>query len=106
MTVSFLQPPPPGQPTLPQLLRLKIPEKVVVKVSDFGILLLDDTQGSALMAIEAKCRGDSVAAVREILQRWLQGQGTEVTWENLITTLKDLELNLLASEVETHVKNK
>ena len=28
----------------------------------------------------------------------------EVTWENLITTLKDIDLNLLASEIETYVK--
>ena len=57
-----------------------------------------------MKAIEAKCRGDSVAAVKEILQLWLQGQGMEVTWENLISTLRDIDLNLLASEIETYVQ--
>jgi hypothetical protein len=94
-----------GQPTLPQLLRLKVPQRVGVHASNFGIFLLDDTLGSAVRNIEAKCRGDSVAVVKEILQQWLQGQGIPVTWENLISTLRDIDLNVLASEINDYVES-
>ncbi|CAI8024593.1 hypothetical protein GBAR_LOCUS14287 [Geodia barretti] len=95
----------PGQPTLPQLLRLKVPQRVGVHASNFGIFLLDDTLGSAVRNIEAKCRGDYEAAVKEILQQWLQGKGIPVTWENLISTLSDIDLNVLASEINDYVKS-
>ena len=93
-----------GLPTLPQLLRLKVPKKVGVHASDFGIFLLDDTQGSAVRNIESRCHGDPEGVVKEILLQWLQGQGTPVTWENLISTLRDIDLNVLASEIEQYVK--
>ena len=74
------------------------------KKSDFGIFLLDDTQGSAVRNIESRCHGDPEGVVKEILRQWLQGQGTPVTWENLISTLRDIDLNVLASEIEQYVK--
>ena len=42
--------------------------------------------------------------MKEILRQWLQGQGTPVTWENLISILRDIDLNVLAREIEQYVK--
>ena len=39
-----------------------------------------------------------------ILEQWLAGKGIPVTWDNLIQTLKDCELNALAETVELHLK--
>ena len=88
-------------PSLPQLLRLKIPQRVEANYSTFGILLLNDTVGSRIRAIKMECLGNTYSTVVQILQEWLQGRGLEpVTWETLIKTLRDSDLSALADEVQ------
>ncbi|CAI8031779.1 hypothetical protein GBAR_LOCUS18013, partial [Geodia barretti] len=54
-----------GPPTLPQLLRLKIPQRVGANYSTFGILLLNDTVGSRVRqprgTVQQETREDSSA---------------------------------------------
>ena len=50
-----------------------------------------------------KHHGDGEAIVTEILQRWLEGKGVPLKWENLIRTLNDMQHCFVASEVEQHV---
>ena len=59
-----------------------------------------------MRAIETKHRGDLPAALREILQLWLGGKGVGVSWGSLVETLRDVELNVLAAEVEKYVAEK
>ena len=89
-----------GPPTLPQLLRLKIPQRVGANYSTFGILLLNDTVGSRVRALKKECQGDADDIILRILQEWLEGRGFgPVTWETLIKTLRDSDLSALADEV-------
>ena len=89
-----------GPPTLPQLLRLKIPQRVGANYFTFGILLLNDTVGSRVESLEIGCQGKPEKIVQKILQEWLEGRGLEpVMWETLIKTLRDSDLSALADEV-------
>ena len=90
-----------GPPTLPQLLRLKIPQRVGANYSTFGIFLLNDTVGSQVDCLEEECNKKADKIVRKILQEWLEGKGLEpVTWETLVKTLRDSDLSVLANEIQ------
>ena len=90
-----------GPPTLPQLLHLKIPQRVGANYSTFGIFLLNDTVGSQVECLEEECHNKADKVVRKILQEWLEGRGLEpVTRETLIKTLRDSDLSVLADEVQ------
>ena len=89
-----------GPPTLPQLLRLKTPQRVGANYYTFGILLLNDTVGSRVDGFKLKCLGNPEDITQEILKEWLLGRGLELTWETLIKTLRDSDLSALADEVQ------
>ena len=36
----------------------------------------------------------------EILRQWLNGEGVEVSWRSLISTLKDCDLSFMANQIE------
>ena len=36
----------------------------------------------------------------EVLTDWLQGKGVVVSWENLVTILRDCNIPLLAKQIE------
>ena len=91
-----------GAPTLPELLRLRVPQTVGGAAHDFGVFLLKDSQGHRVRNIQGKHNGDNEAVVKEILHLWLEGQGKTVTWRSLIDTLTDLNLTVLAREIETY----
>ena len=67
---------------------------------DLGILLLNDAKGAVTEAIVKQYHEDAAKINREILQRWIQGQGMPVEWATLIEVLKDIELTELAREIE------
>lgn len=56
------------------------------------------------MNLEKKHQRDGVAVAKEVLELWLQGKGLEVTWKNLIDTLRDIDQCVLANQVEEYVK--
>ena len=86
-------------PTLPELLRLKVPQQVGANYSTFGILLLNDETGSRVDAIEDEYRGKPEKITRKILQEWLEGKGLPRTWESLVQTLRETELSDLADQI-------
>ena len=89
-----------GPPTLPQLLRLKIPQRVGSHYSTFGILLLNDAVGNRVLVLKKSCQGDVDDIVLCILQEWLKGRGAKpVSWGTLVQTLRDSDLSPLANEV-------
>ena len=91
------------KPTLPQLMRLKIPEKVGGHYRQFGTLLLNDDTGCLVDIAEKSCHYQPDDIVTSILRKWLQEGPTPVTWDNLTQVLRDCCLQTLAEYVEhTH----
>ena len=64
-----------------------------------GVLLLNDDTGVITQAIVDQYREDTTIN-REILKRWIQGQGMPVKWATLIDVLNDIGLTELAREMK------
>ena len=92
-----------GKPSLLELFQLKIPQQVGPHYKIFGTFLLNDKTGSQVDNIRRACLGDPKDIVVSILEEWIAGRGRLVTWETLIKTLRDCDLNPLALEVENFV---
>ena len=88
------------EPTLPQLMRLKIPKEVGTKYRQFGTLLLKDDTGSLVDIAEKSCHYQPDDIVTSILCKWIQERPTPVTWDNLTQLLRDCCLQGLAQYVE------
>ena len=96
------------QPTLIELVRFRgrerrinIPQEISTKYPQFGILLLEDTNGTKIRNIEYKHRGDAEQINLEILEEWINGRGRQpVSWATLTEVLRDVELSELASDIE------
>ena len=78
------------RPTLPQLLRFSIRGKPVsvieligTKYYDFGVSLLQDDTGAKMDAIIEQCREDATKINRQVLSRWLRGEGKQPVTEAL-----------------------
>ena len=89
-----------GWPSLPELLCLKVPQQVGSNYSKFGIFLLNDQMGNRMKAIEQNCHWQAEPIVQNILQEWLEGKGLPVTWESLVLTLRDIDLSVLANQIQ------
>ena len=53
-----------------------------------------------MVNIRKSFRGDPKDMGMEVLREWLAGQGVEVTWESLIATLKESELDFMAKQIQ------
>ena len=93
------------EPTLPQLMRLKIPEKVGRNYRKFGTLLLNDDIGSLVDIAEKSCHYQPDDIVTSILRKWLQEGPTPVTWDNLTQVLRDCGLQTLADYLVTFCRS-
>ena len=101
--------PPSTKPTLPELMRftctdgrmMNIPVEIATKYVQFGTLLLDDRNGSRIKIMARKHLNDAEEINTEILQEWLTGKGKQpVNWATLVEVLHDIELSVLAGEIE------
>ena len=97
------------RPTLPELtcLRnsngrpLRIKREIGNNYDDLGIFLLEDTNGTVTQQIIKKHQLDGPKIVNEIFQQWINGTGKEpVSWSALIEVLKDIDLSVLAGDIE------
>ena len=86
-------------PTLTELLQLKITENIGTKYKMFGTLLLKDDNGVRVSSIENEFRGNADRIITKILEEWLAGGGEPCSWQTLINTLRDYELDVLAYQV-------
>ena len=76
-------------------------ERIGIKYSEFGILLLQDADGSRVSALELTWQRDSNRISRDIVKAWLQGEGKHpVTYATLLGCLRDAGLNSLATDIE------
>lgn len=76
------------------LAKWNVISKVAFKWMELADLLEIDHNVTA--AIHNKNHGDPELACREVITRWLDGEGTEPTWEELID---NLPLPLFADEL-------
>ena len=80
---------------------INIPREIGSNYSQFGILLLNDPNGTRVSNIEDKHRGDAVQINTEILREWATGRGKNpVSWKTLTEVLHKIGLSTLASEIE------
>ena len=81
--------------------RINVPQEVSTKYTQFGILLLEDTNGDRVRNMEHKHRGDVEQINMEILREWVSGRGKQpVSWATLTEVLQDVELSVLARDIE------
>ena len=68
---------------------------------DLGILLLNDETGEKVAAIMNDCHMKASDINREVLKRWIQGQGKQpVAWDTLVEVLNSIDLHELAHTIE------
>ena len=99
-----------NKPTLPLLQRfptkpgsvINIIEKIGSRSHELGIRLLTDDFGSTTTNIESQYKHDPPSRATEaIIQKWLQGTGrTPQSWDTLIMVLREIDLNVLAQDIE------
>ena len=95
------------EPTLPELVRLEIPQGVGGNYYTFGILLLNDERGSRMKSFRTECQGKPEDVIQMILEEWLEGKGLlPVTWRSLIKVLNETKLTLMADKIHDYFKNK
>ena len=88
------------RPSLPELLRLKVHQKVGSSYFMFGIFLLNDKTGSRVNAFGDDYRGRSHIIILKILLEWIEGKGLPVTWESLVQALRVTGLSVLANQIQ------
>ena len=80
---------------------MNVIEKIGANYGEFGVMLLEDDDGSRISAIEMEKRGNVSGIIRHIFMLWHQGKGRQpVTWATLIAVLRDMGLNTLALDIE------
>ena len=91
--------------TLPQLIslptrtgeRINIMQRVGTQYTDLGLILLNDKDGSIVEQITSQYQLNAVNITREILKRWIRGEGKQpVTWKTLTDALTAIGLTELA----------
>ena len=79
---------------------INIPQEIGSKYYHFGLHLLDDPNGTRVRNIEHDYR-EIEQINTEILREWAIGTGKKpVSWQTLTQVLHDIELGVLASEIE------
>ena len=97
------------RPTLPQLINLPttrgetihIMQRVGTQYTDLGLILLNDEDGSIVEQITSEYQLNAVNITREILKRWIRGEGKQpVTWKTLTDTLAAIGLTELVKSIQ------
>ena len=98
------------KPTMSELSHLKkknevsipIKKRIGIYYEDLGYDLLNDDDGAITKQISDEYHSNGQRIVGQIFQRWLQGQGRHpVTWRTLIEVLRNIELSVLATDIES-----
>ena len=81
--------------------RINIPQEIGVEYCDFGLLLLEDHNGARICALGHKHMNDANEINIEIIEEWVAGKGIHpVSRKTLTEVLRDIELSMLAEEIE------
>ena len=80
--------------------RINIPQQIITKYNQFGVLLLKDATGARIEIIIQNHPRDAEQICLEIFKQWLAGEGEQpVTWQTLVEVLCDVGLATLASDI-------
>ena len=75
-------------------------QRVGTQYTDLGLILLEDKDGSIVDQITSQYQLNAVNITREILKRWIRGEGKQpVTWKILTDTLAAIGLTELAKSI-------
>ena len=96
------------RPTLIECVRFRGRERIInilqeigVKYHDFGLHLLEDDTGARIQSLAHKHMNDAEQINLDVFQQWITGRGKHpVTWKTLTVVLRDVELPVLAGEIE------
>ena len=83
---------------------MNLPSRVGPKINVFGTFLLQDDLGHQMANMRRRFPSDPEEVTMEVLREWLAGKGVEVSWESLISTLRDSDLSLMADQVQMALK--
>ena len=102
-----------ARPTLPHILSFPFPsghaniaQKIAQCYEQFGILLLDDADGSAVRSLASMPNQTPEDIMLAILQKWIQGEGRQpISWETLITAVQETGFDTLARDIRSGLPN-
>ena len=79
---------------------INVIEKIGTKYYQIGCFLLEDNDGDKMEVIIDQCHSDVSKINRQILRKWLKGEGKQpVNWSTLITVLETCGLIELAKTI-------
>ena len=82
--------------------RINIPQEISTKYYQLGVLLLEDSTGARMEALDHKHLKDSERINLDVLQQWIEGKGKmPVNWRTLVDVLRDVHLTNLAADIDT-----
>lgn len=77
-----------------------IPKRISTSYKQFGIVLLEDDEGTLVNGIAHKHFNNPEEINIEILTQWLSGKGRKpVTWQTIINTLEEIGLKTMAKDI-------
>ena len=83
---------------------VNLAEKISTHYEEFGILLLEDDDGSLVAAIVEKHREKAEKINRDIFCSWLRGRGRQpVSWHTLAHVLTDIGMDRLAKLITDNI---
>ena len=97
-----------AEPTLLEMLRfngrkrvINIPQEIGTRYLEFGVFLLEDSNGARVRNLELKHLKNAREINIEIIQEWIAGKGKKpVTWGTFINVLRDIDFTHLADEIQ------
>ena len=97
------EPPPPTnsiptKPTMKYLTKWRVIPTIASKWKQLADILEIDT--SITDNIETKCLGDPEKCCREVFAKWLKGEGSTPSWEELIDDIDSLGFTVFAEELQ------
>ena len=86
--------------------KINLIEKIGFDFHAFGILLLEDSNGNKIGAIENEMLNNAEKITYRIFTLWLNGKGRQpVTWSTLVSVLYDTGLHQLAKTIDRVIFN-
>ena len=80
--------------------RINVPQQIGTNFMKFGILLLEDENGTRIQSIIDEYRGNPEQITMKVMQEWIAGQGKPpISWDTLIEVLRDIDLGTLADNI-------
>ena len=74
--------------------------RVGTQHDELGYILLNDGDGALVDQITSDCHHRSATITKEILKRWIRGEGKKpVTWKTLTDALTAIRLTELANSI-------